>query len=145
MAETTTTESRVQTGSKVQFLINGKKIAYASNVSWNENIAFEPINVLDKLEVAEHAETGYTVDLQCQAFRVINQSVKSLGIMQSLSSILSQGYMTASVVSKDGTVLLLMEGVKLQSRQNSVDARGVMTETWSFVGIKALDEFDNTP
>jgi hypothetical protein len=138
MAEPKVT-SKVMTGAKAQFLINGKKIAYASNVSWNENIAYEPINVLDQLEVAEHAETGYTVDLQCQSFRVLGESVKALGIMQSLNKILTQGDMTAAV-THGGQNLLLMTGVKLQSRQTSVDARGVMTETWSFVGKKATDE-----
>ena len=139
------TQSKVMTGAKAQFKINGTVIAYASNVSWNENIAYEPINVLDKLEVEEHAETGYTVDIQCQSFRVLGESVKKLGIMQSLNKILTQGDMTAAVVARSnkeeaGENLLLMTGVKLQSRQTSVDARGVMTETWSFVGKKAIDE-----
>jgi len=136
-------KSVVMTGAKVIFLLDGNKVAYASNVSWNENITYEPINVLDQLEVAEHAETGYTVDLQCQNFRVPNQSVKGLGYMSSLSQILTQGELTASVVDRDTkAILLLMTGVKLQARQSAVDARGVMTETWSFVGRTAFDEAD---
>jgi len=49
--------------------------------------------------------------------------------------------LTAEVIDKNtGEVLLLMTGVKLQARQTTVDARGVMTETWSFVGRRAEDE-----
>jgi hypothetical protein len=133
----------VMTGAKAQFQIDNEKIATASNVSWSEEIAYEPINVLDKLEVEEHAETGYTVSLQCQNFRVSGKSVKQLGIMSSLSDILTQGEMTASVVDSAGSLpILLMTGVKMQSRQSSIDARGVMTETWSFVGRKATDEYE---
>jgi hypothetical protein len=133
--------TKVVTGSRVQFFIDGTAIAYASSVSWNENIAYEPINVLDDLAVKEHAETGYTVDLQCQNFRVVNQSVKQLLIMSSFDQILTQGELSATVVDKGtGLMLLNMTGVKLQARQSTVDARGVMTETWSFVGRKAFDE-----
>jgi len=141
---------KVVTGSRAQFQIGGYVIAYASNVSYNENITYEPINVLDKLQVEEHAETGYTVDLQCQNFRVVGKSVKALGVMPKLEQILTQGGMTATIVVGSGsatTTILRMEGVKLQARQTTVDARGVMTETWSFVGIKSSDESEtvNSP
>lgn len=133
--------STVMTGAKAIFRLNGKQIAYASNVSFNENIQLEEVNTLDKLEVLEYAETGYRVDLSCQTFRVSNSSVKQLGIMQKLGDILTQGVMTAEVIDRvTNATLLLMEGVKLETRQTTVDARGVMTETWSFKGIKSSDE-----
>jgi len=136
--------STVMTGAKAKFTIDGKVIAYASNVSYNENIQYEAINVLDQLNVLEHAEVGYTVDMQCQSFRVPNQSVKQLGIMKSLPQLLTQGVMDAMVVDPDGNIILLMTGTKIQARQATVDARGVMTETWSFVGLQAKDELDAT-
>ena len=133
--------STIMTGAKAIFRINGTQIAYASNVSYNENIQLEPINVLDNVSVLEHAEVGYTVDMQCQTFRVQNESVKQLGLMPVLSKLLLNGELTAEVIDRtSNTVLLLMEGVKLQARQTSVDARGLMTETWQFVGRKASDE-----
>lgn len=131
----------VMTGARAIFRLAGNKVAFASNVSFNENIQYEPVNVLDQLEVAEHAEVGYAVDLQCQNFRVPEQSVKQLGIMSRLQGILTQGEMTAEVIdSVTGAIILLMTGVKLQARQTTVDARGVMTETWSFVGRASTDE-----
>jgi hypothetical protein len=129
------------TGSRAIFRLGGNKVAFASNCSYNENIQYEPVNVLDRLDVVEHAEVGYTVDLQCQNFRIPAASVKQLGIMSRFSQILTQGELTAEVIDKNtGEVLLLMTGVKLQARQTTVDARGVMTETWSFVGRRAEDE-----
>jgi hypothetical protein len=136
--------STVMTGAKAKFTIDGKVIAYASNVSYNENIQYEAINVLDVLNVLEHAEVGYTVDMQCQSFRVPNQSVKQLGIMKSLPQLLTQGVMDSMVTDPDGNIILLMTGTKIQARQTTVDARGVMTETWSFVGLQAKDELDAT-
>ena len=129
------------TGPKAIFRIAGIPIAYASNATWNENIQLEEVNVLDKVETLELAEVGYRVDMSCQTFRVVNKSVKQLGIMPKLQEILTQGELTCEIVDRaTGTVILLMEGVKLESRATSVDARGVATENWSFKGIKSSDE-----
>lgn len=136
--------SSVMTGAKAIFSLGGIQIAYASSVTFNENISYEPINVLDRLEVLEHAETGYTVDLSCQTFRVANQSVKQLGLMSKLPQILTQGELVATIIDKNTlSTIMLMTGVKLQSRQSSVDARGVMSETWSFVGRQTSDESES--
>ena len=133
--------SIVMTGAKAIFRLAGNKVAYASNVSYNENIQLEEVNVLDNLAVLEYAETGYRVDLSCQTFRVANSSVKQLGIMSTFANILTQGVLTAEVIDQaTNAVILLMTGVKLEGRQTSVDARGVMTETWTFKGIKSTDE-----
>jgi len=133
--------SIVMTGAKAIFRLNGTQIAYASNVSYNENVQLEEVNVLDKMETAELAEVGYRVDLSCQTFRVQNQSIKQLGLMPKLESLLTGGDLTAEVVDRvTGAVVLLMQGVKLESRQTTVDARGLMTETWNFRGIKSSDE-----
>jgi len=129
------------TGAKAIFRIAGNQIAYASSVTYNENIQLEEVNVLDELVTKELAEVGYRVDMSCQTFRVQNQSVKQLGIMSKLSAILTQGELTAEIVDRNSNaVLLLMEGVKLESRQTTVDARGLMTETWNFRGRKSSDE-----
>lgn len=133
--------TQVMTGAKAIFRLNGNQVAYASSVTFNESIQLEEINVLDRLEVVEHAETGYRVDLSCQNFRVANQSVKQLGLMPKLGQILTQGELTAEVIDRvSGATILLMEGVKLESRQTSADARGVMSETWTFRGRKSSDE-----
>lgn len=133
--------SIVMTGPKTIFRVNGTQIAYGSNVSYNENIQLEEVNVLDRVETVELAEVGYRVDLSCQTFRVQNQSVKQLGIMPRLQDLLTGGDLTAEVIDRiSSAVILLMEGVKLESRQTTVDARGLMTETWNFRGIKSSDE-----
>jgi hypothetical protein len=133
--------SKVQTGPRTIFRLGNEKVAYASNASWEENIKLDPVEVLDKLDVEEFAETGYSVSMTCESFRVAKKSVKQLGIMPTFSKILSQGELTAEVVDRvTGATLLLMTGVKLQGRSTRVGARDIMTETWTFVGKKAEDE-----
>ena len=133
--------STVFTGAKAIFRLNGNQIAFASSVDYNENIQLEEVNVLDNIAVEEYAEVGYRCELSCRAFRIANQSVKQLGIMSKLNQLLTQGVLTAEVIDRTtNAVLLLMEGVKLESRQATIDARGVAQETWTFKGIKASDE-----
>ena len=133
--------SQVMTGAKAIFRLSGTQIAFASSVTYNENIQLEEVNVLDKIDTLEHAEVGYRVDISCQVFRVSEQSIKQLGLMPKLGSILTQGELTAEVIDRNtNSVILLMEGVKLESRQSTVDARGVLTETWNFKGLRASDE-----
>jgi hypothetical protein len=129
------------TGARAIFRLDGNQVAYASSVEYTESVQLEEVNVLDKLEVEEFAEVGYRVEMSCNSFRVANKSVKQLGIMSKLSQILTQGVLTAEIIDRNtSATILLMEGVKLESRRSTVDARGVMTETWSFKGIKASDE-----
>lgn len=133
--------SNVMTGAKAIFRLNGLQVAYASSVTYNENIQLEEVNTLDRLDVVEHAEVGYRVDMSCQVFRVSDQSIKQAGLMSKLNQILTQGELTAEVIDRvTGLTLLLMEGVKLESRQTTVDARGIMSETWNFKGRRSSDE-----
>jgi predicted RNA binding protein with dsRBD fold (UPF0201 family) len=133
--------STTMTGAKAIFRLNGVQVAYASSVTFNENIQLEEVNVLDRIETMEHAEVGYRVDISCQTFRVAQESVKQLGYMSKLGALLTQGVLTAEVIDRvTEAVILLMEGVKLESRQTTVDARGLMTESWNFKGIKSSDE-----
>lgn len=133
--------SQVFTGAKAIFRLNGTQVAFASSVSWTENIQLEDINVLDRIDTVELAEVGYAVDLTAQTFRVANQSVRQLGLMPRLDDILTAGVLTAEVVDRvSNAIILLMEGVKMESRQSSIDARGVATESLSFRGTRSSDE-----
>ena len=135
--------TQVMTGPKAIFRIDGKQIAYASGVSYTEEVQLEEVNVLDEIAVKEHAEVGYRCTLQCNTFRVLNNSVKQLGLMSRLEDILTQGVLTADIFetnNPDGPPILVMLEVKIESRQTTLDARGVMTETWNFRGTKASDE-----
>ena len=129
--------SNTITGARAIFRINSNKVAYASDVSYNENIALEDINVLDNLAPEELAETGYTVDFSCTAFVTEKGTIKDLGIMPRFSDILKAGVMTAEIVDElTEKTLLVLSGVKSLGRSGTVNARGTMTETWNFRGIK---------
>lgn len=133
--------STVFTGVRAIFKIQGTQIAYASNASYTINHALQPIETLDNLAPLEYAEVGYSVDFNCSSFRVANKSAVSLGIQPVLETILTQPELTVELQDRvTGLTLLRVIGVKMTSRAGTVDARGVSTETWNFVGLKASDE-----
>lgn len=133
--------STVFTGVRAVFKIEGVQIAFASNCSYTINHNLQAIEVLDKLEPFEHAEVGYTVDFSCSSFRVAGASAVQLGVQPKLEAILVQPTLTVELQDKvEGSTVLRVIGVKITSRAGTVDARGVATETWNFVGIKASDE-----
>lgn len=135
--------TQVMTGPKAIFRLNGTQVAWASSVEYTEEITYEEVNVLDNIAVQENAEVGYKVSLTCRNFRVAGFSPKGplYNFMSKLQNILTQGVLTAEVIqATDNSVILSMEQVKFASRQTTVEARGIMQETWTFNGIKATDE-----
>jgi len=133
--------SNVITGARAVFTINNTKVAFASDCSydWSHNV--QPIEVLDQLEVAEHAEIGMEITFNCTQFRVARKSAVSLGLQPKLASVLEQPELVVSISDKvSGEILLTVSGVKLIRRSGTVNARGVWTETLAFVGRLANDE-----
>lgn len=133
--------SKTLTGARSIFKIGGNKIAYASDCSYTINHDHQPIEVLDRIDVVEHAEIGYNVNFSCSTFRVAEKSATNLGIQPFLEDILTQPELTAEIIDKiTGKTVLRITGVKFTSRSGQVGARSVGSETWSFVGLRASDE-----
>lgn len=129
------------TGARVVFRINGKKVAFANAVNYTVAHAVQPVDVLDQLAPAEYAETGYTVNFTATMFRVSGQSALSLGLRPKLQNILTQPELTAELIDRiTGATLMLIERVKCTQEDGNVDARALMQNTLSFVGIKMSDE-----
>ncbi len=133
--------SVTSTGARVVFRINATKVAFANAVNYTVAHAHQPVDVLDQLEPAEYAETGYTVNFTATLFRVSNQSAISLGLRPKLQDILTQPELTAELIDRiTGSTLFLIERVKCTQEDFNVDARALAQTTLSFVGIKQSDE-----
>jgi hypothetical protein len=103
--------------------------------------AHQPVDVLDQLEPAEYAETGYTVNFTATLFRVSNQDAISLGLRPKLQNILTQPELTAELVDRiTGATLFLIERVKCTQEDLNIDARNLGQLTLAFVGIKQTTE-----
>ena len=136
--------SKSFSGARAIFKLQGVQVAYASSVNYNISHDHQPIEVLDSLAPIEYAEVGYKVDFSCSTFRISNGSAVGLGFIPKLEDILTQPELVAELQDKiAGVTILRIVGVKNTGRSGSIDARGIATETWNFVGLKASDEASN--
>ena len=128
--------SEVFTGSKASLKLNGVKVAFIGGINITEENTLTDIDVIDQLEVAEHAETGHKVSFSCNLFKVAANSAQSLGLSPSnLRDQLSQGELTMEVYnSTQDRVEYTISGVKWGGGSGSVDARGEWSGTWEFKG-----------
>jgi hypothetical protein len=128
--------SKVFTGSKASLKLNGAKVAFVGSVNINHENTLTDIDVLDQLDVAEHAETGHKVSFTCNLFKVDENAASLLGLdPANLDDILSQPELTMEVFDRVGDkVQYTMSGVKWEGGSGSVDARGVWQGVWNFKG-----------
>lgn len=136
--------ANVFSGARSRFKINGNIVGFAGGVSGSESIDYEPIDVLDLLEVREFVAVAYRATLSAQVFRVIGKSLKALGIFPQETNILTSGDLTATVEDNiTGNTMAQFESCKCTEHAMDITARGIVSENVSFVTIRLKDEHDN--
>jgi hypothetical protein len=142
-------KGRVFTGARARFLLKGKKVGYATNVAGSEEIQWDPIEVLDNIQVEEFVPTAYRVTFTASLVRIIGETVKSLGFWpqqgtspeEHLENILLQGELVAVIEdNKTGRAMMTLEQVKLASHNFTINARGIVGQDLTFVAIRMKDE-----
>jgi len=142
-------KGRLFTGARARFSIDGVKVGYARNVAVTEEIQYDPVEVIDNIEVEEYVPVAYRVTFTASQFRIIGETVKSLGFFPNVGSnvedhlenILVSGDLTATVEdTKTGKIFATLEQVKVASHNWTIDARGVVGEDLTFVAVRVKDE-----
>lgn len=142
-------KGRVFTGARARFLLNGKKVGYATNVAGSEEITYDAVEVLDNIQVEEFVATGYRVTFTASMVRIIGETIKSLGHLpqlgtspeEHLQNILLQGSLVAVIEdNKTGRPMMTLEQVKVASHNFTINARGMVGQDLTFVAIRMRDE-----
>jgi len=135
--------TNVFSGARARFKVNGNIVGFAGGVSGSESVDYEPIDVLDLLEVREFVPVAYRSTLSATVFRVVGQSLKALGIFPLEEGILTSGDLTCTVEDKiTGQTMAQFEGCKAQEHSFDITARGIVSENVNFVTIRLRDEYD---
>lgn len=133
--------SNVFSGARARFKVDGNIVAFAGGVSGSESVDYEPVDVLDLLEVREFVPVAYRATLSAQVFRVIGQSLKAVGIFPRLENILTSGDLTCTIEDKlTGNTMGAFQGCKAQEHSFDISARGLVSENVNFVTIRLRDE-----
>lgn len=133
-------------GARAIFLLNSVQVGFAGGISGEEMIDYEPVDVLNLLEVREYVPVAYRTSLNAQIFRVVNQSLKQQGIMpRNQVEIITGGDMDAAVQDNvTGATVALFQGVRTAGHSFDITARGIVQANVSFVAIRVKDEGDIT-
>ena len=137
--------SQVFSGARARFKIDGNIVGFAGGVSGSESVDYEPIDVLDLLEVREFVPVAYRATLSAQIFRVIGNSLKQAGIFpaENDTAILAAEDLTCSVEDKQtGDTMAQFEKCKAQEHTFDITARGIVSENVTFVTVRLRDEFN---
>lgn len=133
---------QVFSGPRARFKLEGKTIGYAGGVSGEESIDYEPVDVIDLLEVKEHVPVAYRATLNAQIFRIIGNSLKAQGIFPTPSKIINSSAMTAAIEDAEisGNTIAMFTGVRTAGHTFDITARGLVAENVTFVAIRVADE-----
>lgn len=152
---------QVFTGARARFMVNNKTVGYATSVSGSESIMYEPIEVLDNIQVAEHVPLGYYVSFSASRVRLFGANAGTAGSLKGelaafpklgadsdalLANILDLADDMTCVISdaagRRGENFMTLKNVKITSHNWAIAARGVVGEDISFVAIRMHDEED---
>jgi hypothetical protein len=134
-------ENNVIVGARAIFRIEGKKVGYASDVTVRRDIQLEDIDVLDNVEVQEHAKLGIRVSMTCRIFRLPNKSLIQAGIFPTDDNILTAGTLTATITDRNtGATLAQLLRVTTESDNINFGARAVSADDVTFRAIRMKDE-----
>ena len=156
--------TNVFSGARAVFRFDDRIVAFASGCDGSEEIIYEAVDVLDRIEVAEYVPVGYRVTFNCEIFRTVAGATASpgkpspmpepgQGTMGSLKgtginmfpkskNILTNGYMSASVSDSlgDKKTIYNFHQVKAINMNFRITARGIVGQNVSFNAIRITDE-----
>ena len=136
--------TNVISGARSRLKINGQIVGFAGDVSGGETIDYEPVDILDLLEVREFVPVAYKTSLNARVFRVIGKDLKALGIFPVEEDILTSGDLTITVEDKiTGNTYAQFEQCKCAGHTFDVSARGIVSENIDFVAIRLRSEYEN--
>ncbi len=139
------------TGARARFSVNGKKVGWATGCSGSEEVIYEPVEVLDNVEVEEYVPLGYRVTFQASFVRLVGKTPKGEGFFpkiggnseEHLHNILTNGSLSCMIEDTGTTpnrIIAQLEQVKVQSHNWSINARGIVAHDMTFNAIRMKDE-----
>lgn len=146
-----TPSGKVLAGCRARFLLNGVKVGLATGVTVRENITYEPVKVLDNIQVEEHVAVDYECSMTADLIRLVDRDNKSQGwlpkqgatVEEHLRNIISSGTLTAQIIdNQTGDIIANVEEVKIAETNLTIQARGVAGENVSMVAKRVRSKAD---
>ncbi len=138
----------VYSGARAIFKINGNKVAVATGVDVASNISYDPVRILDLLEVYEFVEAQYSASISCTTVKVIGSSPTQLGFfphVDLMSILLQPELIMEGYDNVTGQLVFVAEGVKPENNSFNVTAGAVVSNNLTFVVKRVRDVSEANP
>lgn len=138
----------VFTGPRARFTLNGTVIALARSVQVQDELVYDPIKVMDNLEVLEHEPIDYNCSMSAAEVLIVGKTLEGLGFAapkgqtaaDHLRNVLSLPDITAQIEdNQDDTIIARVFGVKIASKSFAVDARTSVARDVQFVARRVQE------
>jgi len=139
----------ILTGAFARFFLNGQRVGWAMGVTVTEDIVQEPAVVLDMLVPAEHVTTAYTVQMQCQIYKVPTKDLVAAGLWPGMGQtpdehkrlLVDFPEMNAEIWDTYNDLPVgKIYRIKPRTRNIAYNARGLIASNCTFVAIYFADE-----
>lgn len=153
-------KGQVFSGARARFSVDGKIIGYATNCTGSEDIQYEPLEVLDHLQVVEFVPVAYRVTFTASRVRLIGDGAGVAGSMrgpldifpklgqddsQLLTNILALVLRDMACQIEDtvtGKIFMNLEQIVVPTRNFAITPRGIVGEDMTILGIRMKDEVE---
>ncbi len=131
-------------GAAVKVKINGKTLPSIQSMSWVIDYGEKAIYGIDSEFPQEIATTKQTIKGTVQNVRVrFSKGLQGINAVPTIQNFLTGQYHEMRVIDRQtNKVLLVVEGMKVSNQSYSVPNKGVVTFSFSFIGIAAREELD---
>jgi hypothetical protein len=138
----------VLSGARAILKLAGKKVAFATGVTANEGIDYEPFRPLDELRVVEFVEVAYNVSLSADLVVAVGSSPTQQGFFPhtDLLSILNQPELIMELYDNvSSQPIFIAQGVKPSTNNKTIRAGQISANDMSFVAKVLLDTSEVNP
>jgi hypothetical protein len=142
-------KGRTLTGARARFMMNGKKVGFATNINGGEEIEYQPQEVVGNIRVQENVPVAYRVSFSAGYIRIVGETLKSQNYFpksgknsdEHVQNILLQEDLTAVIEDvKTDKPIMMVEELKASSKNFTISARGIVGEDVTFVATVMKDE-----
>lgn len=152
-----TPKGNVFSGARARLTVDGVVIGYATGVSAQEVVDYEPIKVLDAIYTVEWVPTSYDVSMTFSRIRLIGDTLKggkTLSIFPQVGKngedllknvlALAQRELTAQIEDPTtGTMMAIATGIVIPRHSWSISSRGIVGEDIEVLARLLYEEADS--
>lgn len=131
-------------GSAVKVKIDGKTLPSITSMSWQIDYGEKAIYGIDSEFPQEIATTKHTIRGTVQNVRVrFSKGLQGIDAVPTITNFLTGKYHEMRVIDRQtNKELLVVEGMKVANQNYNIPTKGVVTFSFSFIGIAGKEELD---